>query len=335
MEIKDFLKLNDSKQKEYILSLNDEEFSTFNNQLKRKNMRLSMSLASYKQSNKNIKSNLQSKNDVSLEADIYEILPNPEQPRKKVTEEEIVEKMESIKERGLITPITVTKKDNQIYLVAGQVRLAAFKRLFEEENLEKFKKIPVSFRVGQGDFTNEDFAIDSLIENLNRSDMSVIDTANAIKRAIDNDGVTVEKLGKVVGKSKFYISSHLRIAKAPVEIIDFIETNNVSNPTVIYEVLKLDLSVNESVKVLQDYIDGKLKRSDIIKLKNQDVNLEKNKDINKVVKKKLTPYEDIFNFKKKFDYRKFESLELEDKKEASRKLEEIKKLQEEVLELIK
>jgi hypothetical protein len=106
MEIKIFLKLDDIKQKEYILNLSDDDFSTFNNQLKRKNMRLSMSLSSCKQSNKNIKSNLRNKNEESLEIDICEILPNPEQPRKNVTEKEIIEKMESIKERGLITLIT-------------------------------------------------------------------------------------------------------------------------------------------------------------------------------------------------------------------------------------
>lgn len=332
MEIKDFLKLNDEEQKEHILGLSDEEFSTFNNLLKRKNMKLSMSLASYKQSNKNIKSNLKNRYD-NTELNLDEILPNPEQPRKNVTEKEILEKMDSIEERGLITPITVTKKDNKIYLVAGQVRLESFRRLYEKTKDDKYKKIPVAYRVGQGTFTNDDFAIDSLIENLNRSDMSVIDTANAIKRAIENDSLTVDKLGKVVGKSKFYVSSHLKIANAPEEILIFIKENNIDNPTVIYEVLKLDIDTNEALKILRDYNDGKIKRSDIIKLKDKLSISTDEKDKDNKNKIKL-PYSSIFDFKKKFNYKKFESLEDYKKDEAKRKLEEIQRLQEEVINLI-
>jgi hypothetical protein len=162
--------------------------------------------------------------------------------------------------------------------------------------------------------------------------MSVIDTANAIKKAIENDNLTLEKLGKVVCKSKFYISSHLRIANAPIEIINLINSNNIDNSTVIYEVLKLDLSLEESIEILQDYSDSKVKRSDIIKLKQQNKEFTKESKQNEKIK---TPYDSILEFKKKFNYKKFETLNKNIKEKANNKLIEIKKLQNEVLELIK
>ena len=134
MELQTFLNLDEQAQKNYILKLDNNEFTEFIQNVKKKNLRLSMTLSSFRQSNKNInKKDEENKLQSSSKVELYKIKDNPEQPRKIFTEVQVNEKMESIKSRGLITPITVLKKEDAFILIAGQLRLEAFKRLNQEE----------------------------------------------------------------------------------------------------------------------------------------------------------------------------------------------------------
>ena len=134
MEINEFLDLEENAQKDYVVKLSNEEFNSFIQNVKKKNLKLSMSLSSFQQSNKNMNKNEEEK-ITENKLELYKIKNNPEQPRKIFSEEQVVEKMESIRNRGLITPITVFKKDNEYILIAGQLRLEAFKRLNQEERI--------------------------------------------------------------------------------------------------------------------------------------------------------------------------------------------------------
>ena len=137
MELQAFLNLDEQAQKNYILKLDNNEFTEFIQNVKKKNLRLSMTLSSFRQSNKNInKKDEENKLQSSSKVELYKIKDNPEQPRKIFTEVQVNEKMESIKSRGLITPITVLKKEDAFILIAGQLRLEAFKKL-----KGKFKKM--------------------------------------------------------------------------------------------------------------------------------------------------------------------------------------------------
>ena len=137
--INNFLNLNDLEQKDYILSLDTNEFIKINEIIKKKNFRLSMALSSHRQSNKNMaKTNVINHEIEKTKIYINDILENPEQPRKYFTDNDINEKIESIKARGLITPITILKRNNEYILIAGQIRLESFRRLHNEE-LKKCK----------------------------------------------------------------------------------------------------------------------------------------------------------------------------------------------------
>ena len=199
MELQAFLNLDEQAQKNYILKLDNNEFTEFIQNVKKKNLRLSMTLSSFRQSNKNInKKDEENKLQSSSKVELYKIKDNPEQPRKIFTEEQVNEKMESIRGRGLITPITVLKKEDAFILIAGQLRLESFKRLNQEEknnNIDSdkmiYSKIDIFIKDDEN-YSNDDIAIDSLIENLNRTDMHVVDTAMALKKILEN--ITYNKL---------------------------------------------------------------------------------------------------------------------------------------------
>ena len=98
MELQAFLNLDEQAQKNYILKLDNNEFTEFIQNVKKKNLRLSMTLSSYRQSNKNInKKDEENKLQSNSKVELYKIKDNPEQPRKIFTEEQVNEKMESIK----------------------------------------------------------------------------------------------------------------------------------------------------------------------------------------------------------------------------------------------
>ena len=197
MELQTFLNLDEQSQKDYILKLDNNEFTEFIQNVKKKNLRLSMTLSSSRQSNKNInKKDEENKLQSSSKVELYKIKDNPEQPRKIFTEVQVNEKIESIRSRGLITPITVFKKEDTFILIAGQLRLEAFKRLNQEEknnNIDSdkmvYSKIDIFIKDNEN-YSNDDIAIDSLIENLNRTDMHVVDTAMALKKILEKEKVS-------------------------------------------------------------------------------------------------------------------------------------------------
>ena len=256
MELQAFLNLDEQFQKDYILKLDNNEFTEFIQNVKKKNLRLSMTLSSFRQSNKNInKKDEENKLQSSSKVELYKIKDNPEQPRKIFTEVQVNEKMESIKSRGLITPITVLKKEDAFILIAGQLRLEAFKKLNQEEknnNIDSdkmvYSKIDIFIKDDEN-YSNDDIAIDSLIENLNRTDMHVVDTAMAIKKILEKEKVSYTELSSMLGKSKFFISSYMAIANTEKEFIDYILKKDIKQPTIIYLILQLDKSLEEKKKI--------------------------------------------------------------------------------------
>lgn len=88
MELQTFLNLDEQSQKDYILKLDNNEFTEFIQNVKKKNLRLSMTLSSSRQSNKNInKKDEENKLQSSSKVELYKIKDNPEQPRKIFTED--------------------------------------------------------------------------------------------------------------------------------------------------------------------------------------------------------------------------------------------------------
>ena len=143
----------------------------------------------------------------SFKLAIKEIRPNPYQPRKDFDEEGLKELAESIKTNGVFQPILVRKSLQGYELVAGERRLRASKLAGKTE-------IPAILV----DFDDTQMMEVSLLENIQRKDLSVIEVAEAYEQLIKKLGYTQEQLAERVGKKRENIANILRLLKLPAEI---------------------------------------------------------------------------------------------------------------------
>ncbi len=135
-----------------------------------------------------------------IQVETNKIDPNPYQPRKAF--DDIEGLAQSIRQNGILQPLTVRKIDDRYQLVTGERRLRAAKLL----NLEYVPCIAVTV-------TERNSAVMALIENIQRRDLSFFDEAEAIARLIDFYGMTQEDAAIKLGKSQSSIANKLRLLK--------------------------------------------------------------------------------------------------------------------------
>ena len=149
---------------------------------------------------------------------IRSIKPNPYQPRQKFDETSLEELTASIKEKGILTPITVQKVGNQFILIAGERRLRASKKA-------GLKKIPVYII----DVANDAEMVEmALIENIQRENLNPIEEAEAYIYLNNRFKFSQEKIAKSVGKKRVTISNSLRLLTLPREIKESIRNGRLS-----------------------------------------------------------------------------------------------------------
>ena len=150
--------------------------------------------------------------------EVDRIKPNPFQPRKSFDELALTSLAESIRQYGVLQPLTVTRKEIErpgegifveYELIAGERRLRASK-------LAGIAAVPVVIRTAEdSDRMKLELAI---IENLQREDLNAIDRAIAFNRLASEFSLTHVEIGKRVGKSREYVSNTLRILMLPEEM---------------------------------------------------------------------------------------------------------------------
>ena len=143
--------------------------------------------------------------------------PNKEQPRKKFDTEALNELANSIKNHGVLQPILVVERDGRYLIVAGERRWRASK-------LAGIKEIPCIV----AEFTNAEIKEISIVENLQRQDLTPIEEAKAIKELIEEFGWTQEVVADRLGKSRPAISNTLRLLQLAPEVIQMIEDGKLS-----------------------------------------------------------------------------------------------------------
>lgn len=136
----------------------------------------------------------------SLVLPISRIEPNPLQPRKTFEEDTLLELAESIKNVGVLQPILVIKKDKMYEIITGERRWRAAK-------LAGLKEIPVIIK----DLTEKELAEVSLIENIQRENLNIIEEANAYHRLLEEFELTHDQLATRIGKSRTAITNTLRL----------------------------------------------------------------------------------------------------------------------------
>ncbi len=140
-------------------------------------------------------------NIIELELDAIEI--NPFQPRSNFNEESLQELATSIRELGVIQPITVRKLDfNKYQLISGERRLRASK-------IAGLKVVPAYIRIAND---NESLVM-ALVENIQRHDLDPIEIALSYQRLIDEIQLTQEQMSDRVGKKRSTIANYLRLLK--------------------------------------------------------------------------------------------------------------------------
>jgi len=143
------------------------------------------------------------------------LLENPYQPRIEIKPDEVKELADSIKEQGLIQPIVVTKAGSGNYYIVGGHRRVEAHRLLGKDKIKAY--------VIEAD--PKKLASMSIVENLQREDLDLIETAMAIKRYKEKFGKTLEEIAKEIGKTKGWVSQVLNVLKLPEKITQDIKEN--------------------------------------------------------------------------------------------------------------
>lgn len=147
------------------------------------------------------------------------LLPNPYQPRKQFKSEDLLSLAESIKENGILQPLLARRINNSDYyeIIAGERRLRA-------AILANLATVPCLIV----DCDYEESAVYSIIENIQRSDLSFFEEAQAISQMQNHFGMTQEQIAKRLGKSQSALSNKLRLLKLPADVRYFIEKEGLT-----------------------------------------------------------------------------------------------------------
>jgi len=143
-----------------------------------------------------------------LEVEIGRITPSGVQPRKKFAESSLKDLADSIRENGIIQPPIVRRSgDGTFELIAGERRWRASK-------IAGLKKIPVIVK----DIVDAKTLVLALIENIQREDLTPLETAEAFERLIKDFNLTQEQMSQKVGKDRATVANYLRLLKLSTEV---------------------------------------------------------------------------------------------------------------------
>ena len=133
---------------------------------------------------------------------------NPNQPRREFDDEALQELAHSIREIGIIQPITLRQTaENRFQIIAGERRWRA-------SQLAGLKAIPAYIRT----IKDENVMEMALVENIQREDLNAIEIALAYEHLLEGSGMTQEKVSERIGKSRTAITNYLRLLKLPAQV---------------------------------------------------------------------------------------------------------------------
>ena len=204
--------------------------------------------------------------DAINEISINKIEANPFQPRTLFNEEALDDLAKSIKELGIIQPITVrTLEEGKFQLISGERRLRA-------AQLAGLNKIPAFIR-----FADDQGMLEmALVENIQREDLDAIEIAISYQRLIEECKLTQENMSERVGKKRSTVSNYLRLLKLPAEIQLGIRDkqismgharalvnieNNKTQLKIYYKIIDEELSVRKTEDIIRDVNSHKTQNS--------------------------------------------------------------------------
>ncbi len=186
-----------------------------------------------------------------------QVVPNPRQPRLIMRDNDLNELAESIREHGIIQPLIVTQDFNndQYILIAGERRLRA-------AALAGLDTVPVIVRHA----TDQEMLEIALIENVQRADLSPLETAEAFRHLEEDFGMKHEEIAARVGKSRTAVTNTLRLLKLPESVQSALNAGLVTEghartllalnspqaqASALQTILKLDLTVRQTEELVR------------------------------------------------------------------------------------
>jgi ParB family chromosome partitioning protein len=203
---------------------------------------------------------------------------NPYQPRKIFDEVKLQELATSIKTYGVISPILLRKMPD------GRYQILAGERRFRASKIAGLDKVPAIV----AEFTDKQMMELSIIENIQREELNVIEEAKAYDNLCNNLGMSQEQVGQRVGKSRSYIANIMRLLNLPRVIQDYV-INGVLTMGQVKPLI--NLSESEAIKIANDAIELGYTSRQIEAL----ANLAHGRQVNKIKikpNKEINPYYD-------------------------------------------
>ncbi len=150
---------------------------------------------------------------------IENIQANKQNPRSVFSEEELIDLSNSIKEKGIVQPIIVRRRENE-----SSYEVIAGERRWRAAQIAQLDKIPAIIKT----LSDDDALEIAIIENVQRSNLNPIDEASGYKRLIDIYDYTQEDLSNVIGKSRSYIANILRLTNLPLMVQEYLSSGQMT-----------------------------------------------------------------------------------------------------------
>lgn len=151
---------------------------------------------------------------------LAQISPNPDQPRKTFNEQELKELSESIKEKGVLSPIILRSVKNKPYLY----EIVAGERRFRASKLASLTEIPAVIKT----LDDKNAMEIALIENVQRENLNPIEEAAGYENLMQKCDYSLNDVSKLIGKSESYIRNLMRINSLPESVKDLIKEGKIS-----------------------------------------------------------------------------------------------------------
>ncbi|MDR2122442.1 MAG: ParB/RepB/Spo0J family partition protein [Flavobacteriaceae bacterium] len=221
-----------------------------------------------------------------VEISLEDIITNPNQPRTNFDQKALEELSSSIKQLGLIQPITVRKNGNKYDLISGE-------RRYRASLLAGLKKLPAFIRLAN----DQELLEMALVENIQRKDLDPIEIALSFEKLIEEIHITQENLSNRVGKDRSTITNYLRLLKLSPIIQTGIRDNIISmghgralisleeqeQQLFVYEkIVREQLSVRQTEDFIRTFKNPKTKK------------VKKEKELPNYIRKGLKSFEDYF-----------------------------------------
>ncbi len=198
---------------------------------------------------------------------IEHVIPGRLQPRRNFDEAKLKELADSIKEKGIIEPLLVRRKDDRYELIAGERRWRAGK-------LAGLREVPVIII----DASDEDSLELAIIENIQREDLNALEEAEAYRELMGRFSLSQEEVAKRVGKERATVSNYLRLLKLPLDVREALVKgsiamgharallaldNHAKQRNILRKIVTRSLSVRETERMVKGYASetGRMRRT--------------------------------------------------------------------------